>query len=302
MNAGTVALLAGLSIFFAIYALFAPKKPLTRDDIREDFFGDTQAGSGTDSFGRYVRPMLKNFLPQAPMGTTLSERQRDKIAQLLVRSGNPWNLRPEEYRGTQWLFALLGLIAGFVIGAMELLPGVTVFTGAPLMAVIGYALPYSVYNTAKERRARSIQKQLPDALDLLVVTMTSGQNFEPALAQVTPRLPEGILKEEFAKVSAEITAGRTLDSSLMSFAHRAASDEAEYFAKAVAQSQRLGADVSQTLAGQARAARDAYEAMLDKKIARVSSQMFMALIPTMLPAFLLIFVAPSLSQLSGGLM
>lgn len=300
MNAGLVAFLAGLTVLLAAYALFAPKSPPRRDKIQDKIFqADEDTTDNAQGFVKYVRPMLGEFMPSVPGLTNISDDSRDKISKLLVRSGNPWKLRPEEFVGTQFLFAVLGAAIGLVLTFLDLVPLDWYFMVLGL-GIAGYSIPFSVYNTAKERRAKEIQKQLPEALDLLVVTMTSGMNFEPALSEVTPRMPDGLLKQEFAKISSEITSGRTLESSLLAFADRAASDEAESFAKSVAQSQRLGADVSETLSTQATAARDSYEALLDRKIAKLSTTMFAVLAPTMLPAFLLIFVAPSLSQLSGG--
>jgi tight adherence protein C len=301
MTAGITALLAGLSLFLVIWAIFSPKKPVKKN-LQPNFFRNTfEEPEEVTLFTKYVRPMLANFLPQLPLSTDLTGEKLDKVQQLITRSGNPWGLRPEEYKGTQFLFTALGTMAGFVLVALDVVP-MPSFLVIILAGVMGYAFPYSVYNSARQAKARDIQKQLPDALDLLVVTMNSGQNFEPALGQVTPRLPDGMLKNEFNKISTEIASGRTLESSLMSFANRAASEEAESFARSVAQAQRLGADVSQTLASQAKTARSNYEALLEKKIARLSSTMFMFLVPTMLPAIVLIFVAPSLSQLSGGLL
>ena len=301
MTPGLIAFLAGLTVLIVMYALTSVKTPPRRKSVQDSILKQVEP-TGDDSstkFSKYVRPMLSEFIPSIPGATRMTDAQYSSTMQLIVRSGNPWRLRPEEFRGTQYLFAVLGIAFGLVIAFLELAP-IPWYGMLLLMGFAGYVTPYSVYNSARQKRMREIQKQLPEALDLLVVTMTSGLNFEPALAQVTPRLPDGLLKDEFTKINSEIRSGRQLESSLLAFSDRAASDEAESFARAVAQSQKLGADVSETLAGQATAARDAYEALLDKKIAKLDSMLFAFLAPTMLPAFMIIFVAPSMSQLGGG--
>lgn len=298
---GLTAFLAGLTIFFTLYAIFAPKKDIKTIRSHEEVLSSGQEMTdAATAFDRYVRPMLRNFLPQSPLSATLNNAQHDKISELLIRSGNPWNLRPEEYRGTQILFAFFGAIAGLALWVFNVVP-IPGFLFAIFLPIMGWALVFSVHNSARENRVKEVTKQLPEALDLLVVTMTSGQNFEPALSQITPRLPEGLLREEFSRVNADIASGRGLEASLNSFARRAASDEVESFAKSVVQTQKLGADVTETLVQQAAAARQAYEAKLEKKIAKLSSNMFMFLIPTMLPAFMIIFIAPVTQQLSGTL-
>ena len=294
ISPGIAALLSGLAVFLMLYSLFAPKT-FEKADITDTAFNNDVAAE-PNAFDRYIRPALRNFLPQTPLSASLSSKQRSSIEELLVRSGNPWKIRPEEYIGTQVLFVFVGTIAGIVLAFFELIPGVPPLAVIPVLAVVGYLIPFSYHNTLRENRIKEVQKQLPEALDLLVITLSSGQNFEPALRSVVPRLPAGLLKEELKRTVLEIRSGRSLDSALTGFADRSASDESASFAKAIVQAQKLGSDVSTTLELQAQSARRGYEARLEKKIARLSTTMFIPLIGTMLPAMLIIFTAPALMQ------
>lgn len=294
ISPGVAAILSGLAVFLMLYSILAPKT-FEKTDIRETAFNDAVAAE-PNAFDRYIRPALRNFLPQSPLGSAMSDKQRSAVEDLLLRSGNPWNIRPEEFLGTQVLFTFVGTIAGIVLAFFELIPGVPPLACIPVLAIVGYLIPFSYHNTRKEARVKEIQKQLPEALDLLVITLSSGQNFEPSLRSVVPRLPDGLLKEELQRTVLEIRSGRSLDSALTGFADRSASDESASFAKAIVQAQKLGSDVSTTLELQAQSARRSYEARLEKKIARLSTTMFIPLIGTMLPAMLLIFTAPALMQ------
>lgn len=296
MNIGLAALLVGLAVFLTCYAIWGPRAEPRSFEARPE---------SPDSFNRYVRPMLRNFIPQSPLNAMLTggnggNERREKIQVLLIRSGNPWNIRPEEYLGIQFLFGAAGLVIGIVLGSLELIPVVP-----PLLVVIGcaaagYVMPFSIHNTKREERSREVQKQLPEALDLLVITMTAGQNFEPALSKVVPRLPEGLLREELTKVNGELESGRSIQESLTAFANRASSDEVESFAKAVAQTQTLGSDVTDTLVNQAASARQAYEARIEKKIASLSSTMMIPLVLTMIPALMIVFIGPTTLTLGSA--
>lgn len=291
---GIAVVLSGLSIFLAIWAFKAPRKDFNLK--REETYIDENERSARN----YIAPLLNNFLEQSPVNTNLGVEQEDRIRQLILKSGNPWNLRPYEFRGTQIVFAILGAVLGLLISLPNIIPA-PAFVFVLLFGLLGYFIPLSVYNTARDARSKEIQKQLPDALDLLVVIMKSGQNFEPALAAISEKMPDGLLKNEFARVSSEINAGRSLPDALTSFSNRVSNEEAENFAKAVAQAQRLGSDVSEALTAQARASREAYEALVQKKTAKLSSTMFLMLTPTLIPAMVLIFVAPSMTGISGSL-
>lgn len=292
-NVGLASILVGLSVFLVLYAILAPKKNNTALHALE--------AAGTDGFSRYVRPMLRNFIPQTPLAAAANSKKHDKTRELLIRSGNPWKIRAEEFMGIRVLFAAIGFFFGLVMTIWSPIPAVPYLVWLIGFPVAGYVIPFSYHNSLRESRSKEIQKQLPEALDLLVITLASGQNFEPALDQVAPTLPAGLLRDELVTVTHELRAGRSMEEALMEFAGRASSDEVESFAKAVSQAQRLGADVSETLENQAASARGAYEARIEKKIARLTSIMMIPLVFTMIPSLILIIIAPVLTNLQGGM-
>jgi tight adherence protein C len=297
---GLVAIFIGIAAFFTVYAIVAPFTAKKRDSIQDEVFGEEEAFVPTDSLGKYVRPILSNFLPQLPAGLISGTRRRG-VADLLVKAGNPWKVTPEEFIGLQLVFTMGGFIVGSALGftgLLSIIPPLALVIG---ISAIGFFIPYSIYNTRKENRTKQIQRQLPEALDLLTVTLSSGQTFEPALRSVTAQLPEGLLRQEFTKINVELQAGSTLERSLTSFYKTNAAEEAESFSKAVIQTQKLGSDVSETLSQQSDFARSNYESRLERMIARLSTTMFIPLIITMLPAFLIIFIIPTLFQLQGFL-
>lgn len=290
---GIAAILIGLSIFLVFYAIFAPKSPTAARYV--------STGAGDTGFDRYVRPMLRNFVPQTPLAAQNNSKKLDATRELLIKSGNPWKIRAEEFMGIQMLFAALGAGLGLVLFLFPLVPVVPPALWLLIVPIVGWIMPYSYHNTLRQSRGDDIRKQLPDAIDLIVISMESGNTFEPALHQIVPALPDGLLKEEFIRLNAELNAGRTLSQALTDFAHRSSSEEAETFAKAVAQSQRLGASVTETLSDQARASREAYEARIEKKIAKLSSIMMIPLVFTMIPALILLILAPTIMDLMGGM-
>ena len=296
MNPNIAVLFGGLTVLFAIWAFFGPKKEASQQDTERDFYVDEQ-NLGARS---WAAPLINSFAPSSPISTTVKGEERERLKNLLTRSGNPWNLKPNEFKGIQIIFAIIGTVVGLIVSSL-FLPNFPAIILAAVLGTIGFLAPFSVYNSAQAARAADIQKQLPDALDLLVVIMRSGQNFEPALSAISEKMPDGVLKDEFIKVSSEINSGRKLEDALIAFANRAASEEAENFAKSVAQAQRLGADVSETLTAQAVSARENYENIIQKKTAKLSQLAFIVMIPTLFPALLIILLAPSMSSIGGVL-
>lgn len=296
-QAGLAAILIGVAIFLVIYAIKAPKSTSRVD--RAASYEDNPLTN--NSFDRYIRPMLRNFIPQTPLGAQKESRKLDSTRELLIKSGNPWGIRAEEYFGIQVLFAAIGIAAGVLLFIFPVVPFVPPILWILIIPAGLVLLPYSYHNSLRIARSDEVQRQLPEAIDLLVITLAAGKTFEPALSTVSPSLPDGLLKEEFTKVNFELNAGRSLNDALLDFANRSSSEDAETFAKAIVQSEKLGSEPSETLQNQASASRESYEARIEKKIARLSSIMMVPLVFTMIPALILIVLAPTMVNLMDGL-
>lgn len=298
MTIGMVAFLFGMSVFLTVYG-FRPPTKMQRSDMDSDSVGIQPIDPDASGlFERIVRPMVRNLLPQTPMAAQMKARNSNKTIELLVRSGNPWNIQPEEYFGIRILAAIGGFVVALILNVMEALPQAVPPVGwLALGVLIGAYLPKVMLDGAKGRRLKEARRGLPEALDLLVITLNSGMNFAPALAEVVDRLPEGVIKDELSRVSADMRSGKNIQKSLMDFARRAPSEEVESFAKAVVTSEKLGADVSETLKSQSESARAAYEASLDEKIGKLPTTLFFPILGLMLPALFIVILAPAFSNI-----
>jgi len=298
---GFAAIAAGLTVFVLIYAIYSPvRKSSRRSTAVDEVFGEQGYQGSTEGIGKYIQPILKNFMPSLPEGM-LSANRENNYRKLIREAGNPWRITPEELFVLQLAFGIIGALIGGFVAAAAPVEQIPAFLWPIAVGGVAMLLPYAFHTSARDKRTKDIQKNLPEALDLLTVMIRSGQTFEPALRRVTTQLAEGFLREEFTRVNIELQAGTTLSDCMRSFAASNNSDSAESFAKAIIQAQKIGADVTDTLTQQAVFARDDYEARLEKMIARLSTTMFIPLTICMLPAFMIIFIAPAIGNLSGFL-
>lgn len=287
-------LTAGLTVFFLLYAIYSPIRPRKQATVAEGVFGRERED---DSSQRYTRPLLDNFMPSLPEGV-IPKSSISKYAELLKVSGNPLKINPEELFVLQIAGGLIGFIAGLCLAAFNTLPSVPLIVFPLIFAALGFFLPYAKHTSLRDVRSRDVQRNLPEALDLLQVVIATGSTFQPALRKVTVQLPESFLREEFTRINVELQAGATLEYCMSSFAKSNVSEEGAAFASAIIQTQKLGADVTDTLVRQAQLARANQEARIERMIARLQTMLFVPISAFMMPAFLVIFLAPAMSNIA----
>jgi pilus assembly protein TadC len=297
-------LTAGMTVFFLLYAIYSPIRPTRARTIAEDVFGEGgNPPTATDTAGRYARPLLDNFMPSLPENL-VSKSSGEKYETLLRVSGNPLKINPEELFVLQIISGAIGLIIGLGMSAFVIANSLDSVPPALLPIVfvaLAFYLPYAYHISLRDSRAKDVQKNLPEALDLLQVVMATGSTFQPALRRVTSQLSDTFLREEFTRMHVELKAGATLEHSLNSFADSNTSEEATAFASAIIQTQKLGANVEDTLERQAALTRANHEARIEKMIARLQTTLFVPISAFMMPAFLVIFLAPTLTNLTTAL-
>src|SRR6266511_2705918 len=121
-----------------------------------------------------------------------------------------------------------GLVLGVLIGAL-LLVGLPLPLGLLLLAflalcALGYFAPNIVLLNLVQRRQTKIRLALPDAIDLLTISVEAGLGFDAALAQVS-RNSTGPLAEEFYRTLQEVQLGRSRSEAMRNLADRSSVPE-----------------------------------------------------------------------------
>lgn len=306
MTTGTVAFLWGIAFFLATYAILtyrAAQDPRTTP-IPTDADWDAPTVSRGNTLNpdsvleKYVRPALRNMIPLTPTAARVKGDRRARIDDLLWSSGNPWNLTINEYVALQVLLAMVVPIPFALLAAALALP---VIPAVAVGAVIGAFTPRYFYRRQRSIRVTDADRSLPEAMDLLQITMASGQQFTSALNEVSRRMPPGVLASELRLVVEDLATGKPLDRSLAELARRLPTESVESFTRAITQAERLGTDMSETLNQQSRFVRAAYENRVDKMIGSLGSLIFLPILIGLVPACFIIIGAPALSSLGDFL-
>ncbi|MES2014132.1 MAG: type II secretion system F family protein [Pseudomonadota bacterium] len=138
--------------------------------------------------------------------------------------------------------SLLAALAGVVLAVMLGLPLFTVI----VIGLVASTVPFIYMQGAKHNRMQLIERQLPDALDLMGRAMKAGHAFPSALQMVGSEMPDPIAAE-FRIVFDEINYGISVQESLTNLATRVPSTDVSYFVIAVLIQRETGGNLAELL-------------------------------------------------------
>jgi tight adherence protein C len=219
---------------------------------------------------------------------------RASIQLLLDKAGNPrdWSL--------QRLFAVK-LLASFGLALLGGLVGAhspaKLLSFFVLGALVGFFVPdLLVYNNGIKRQER-IQKTLPDALDMLTVSVEAGLGFDAALAQVA-RNTEGPISGEFFRVLKEMQIGRSRTNALRGLGERTTVMDMRTFASAIVQADVLGIPIAHVLREQAKEMRLKRHQRAEEQAQKVTVKIMFPVVLCILPALFVIVIGPGVINIA----
>jgi tight adherence protein C len=165
--------------------------------------------------------------------------------------------------------------------------------------VIGYLLPGNIVKRLGRKRQLTILHELPAILDLLVVTLEAGQGLLEAIRIVgreTARQGR-VLGKELATSAAEMSAGVSLEDSMLNLSERTGLDDLKAIGAVFIQSKEIGGRLGPSL----RAAADLLSAkrrlMAEEAAQKSSVKMLLPLVLLILPAMMIIILGPAIIQI-----
>lgn len=168
-------------------------------------------------------------------------------------------------------------------------------------------LPLARLSGMARKRREQIDRDLPDFLDVLAVTVSAGVGFRSALATVSQRF-EGPVGEEIMTVLHQINNGATVRSAFTSLRQRTGSAAMDEFVTAYLQSEELGAPLVDTLNQIAAEMRKAAAQRMRQLAAKLEPRVTMVVTAVMVPATIILIVggmyvaigAEDLGSMLGG--
>jgi tight adherence protein C len=216
----------------------------------------------------------------------------ERIHQKLELAGNPpgWTADRVSAGKVVGFFVALGISLVFCLAVgMPFLPTLGLVVG---VSVAGYMAPnLYLYQKAYDRAAQ-MQKALPDAIDLLTISVESGLGFDAAVSQVA-RNTEGPLAGEFARMLQEMQIGRGRTDALRSMADRTNLPDLRGFVSAMVQADAFGIPVGQVLRVQSSEIRVKKRQWAEEQAQKVPVKILIPLIFCILPCLFIAVLGPA---------
>ena len=202
---------------------------------------------------------------------------------------------PAAFLAAKALLAVGGLVLGLVFASSA--TPLTGFLSVILFTFVGFFAPGYWVTLRGRRRQDLVSSELPDALDLLAVSVEAGLGFDGAISKLTEHM-EGPLIEEFEFALGEMRVGEGRPEALKRMVERVPAPEMASFVRAIVQADQLGISLGRILRVQATDARLKRQAAAEEKAMKAPIKMLFPLVVFIFPAMFIVILGPAFLNLA----
>lgn len=254
---------------------------------------------------RFIKPLIRDFMqqlnkymPDEKSGSNSANNQHaSKLRRMLRQAGI--KLSVNEYR---WI-RMIVMTGTAVIAAM-----IVVFTklGAIPMVLFAVLGVYAVYVLFRfdlslriSRRGSSMERQMPEVLDMLSVSVEAGLGLEQSMLFVVDNF-EGPLIDEISVSNREMAMGRSRRDALMNLGERCEINEMKTFVRAIVQAGELGISIKNVLRSQAAFMRQSRKNKIEEKAMQISVKILIPMVLFIFPVIFIVLLGPAVVNIIGS--
>ena len=224
----------------------------------------------------------------------------DRLRKELVYAGSPVGWDAERILALK----ILGVVIigpGLFLLAHTRLSSFRSFIVGFLGLYVGWYMPEWVLRSKSGARQKKIQRALPDALDLLSITVEAGLGFDAAVARVA-RQAGGPLGEELHRVLQEMQIGKSRADALRDLGERTNIPELKAFVLAMIQADIFGISIAKVLQVQAREMRIKRRQRAEEQAQKVPVKIVFPLILCIFPSLFIVLLGPAMITIYNNIL
>lgn len=245
------------------------------------------------------------------VGARIRDRVRTEDRQLFVRRGAIARIERElTLAGSPSGWTAAGVITaktiGLAVGALILVlamvsgPGFLKLFAGGLAVVLGYFYPDVRLRSIRQERQKVIQRELPDVLDQVTMSLESGLGFEAAFSHVGQRRT-GPLAEEVLRTVQDMRLGLSRRDAYEALAERTDVQDLNRFVRAIVQAEQHGVSVSKVVRGQAHEMRYTRKKRAEANAQRVPIKILAPLFVCIFPVLFAVILTPAFISIGKSL-
>jgi tight adherence protein C len=277
----------------------------------------------------YVRPgriydRVGGVTEIAPDPDTISVKPRDVVVRVFEQIGEQIPLSPGDQTITKRDLVMAGFRSD---GAIRMFYGIKVIfcilmfifaltvhrhiTGNPILRIVflvagaglGYYAPVLYLESQVKKRQLKLRLSLPDALDMMVVSVEAGLGLDQALQYVAREIEESHpeLSDELGLVGLEMRAGKRRSEALRNLADRTGEPELRKLVAILIQTDRFGTSMGESLRTHSDFMRMRRKQEAEERAAKVGVKLVFPIFLFILPSMIIVAAGPAILQLFSGL-
>jgi tight adherence protein C len=264
--------------------------PVISDDLRH---------GGADDQGEQGPSTIVSVLHQIGSRVPSSDAEQATLKTNLIQAGFRSENASAVFYGVRILTTLMMLVVSLMLEAQmpSNLPMQVALMGFGCMT--GWILPKMVLEKKVKKRQETVRLSLPDALDLLVVSVEAGLGLDQAIQHVARELmvshPQ--LSEELSLVTLEMRAGKRRSEALRNLSERTGEAEIRKLVAILIQNDRFGTSMGESLRTHSDFLRTRRRQEAEERAGKVGVKLVFPIFFFILPSMLIVAAGPGILQI-----
>jgi tight adherence protein C len=284
--------LAGASVYLIARAVAMPRMRTAETIAQIASYGFSRP-RGEDRQATVMKGALDDFANV--IGNVVSKRSSsDRETELRNRlmSAGLYLTGPRKFVGYQTLAALTFPAAWLWFAGTTGFSTLIMWIGVPVAVFIGWKAPLVIVDRRARHRLEEIDIDLPELIDILVVTIEAGLGFSGSLKTASERI-SGPLGDELRLALQEQNMGLTTEESLRHMLDRADTPAVRSFVRSVTQGETLGVSIGDILRSLAVEMRKRRRAYAEERAQKAPIKILFPLVFLIFPAMFVILLGPA---------
>jgi tight adherence protein C len=287
--------LAGLSATLVLRAVVMPRMRAAETVETIGAYGyasrqvDVEGGVGVRGFMDDVANLVGGVVARRLGGIRETELRNELMAAGLYR------MPSRKFLGYRILCTVCVPAAWTWVAVTSAMPAFMTVLGTVAALLMGWVAPMTIVRKRARRRLEQIDYELPELIDLLVVTVEAGLGFNSSLQVAGERLT-GPVGEEIRLTLQEQSMGLSTNEALRNLLSRAETPAMRSFVRAILQGETLGVSIGEIMRTLAVEMRKRRRASAEERAQKAPIKILFPLIFLIFPAMFVILLGPAAFQ------